>query len=305
MSRTRFSPTDIVGITLGALVALIVVGSVVFIAQGRLFAFRFSIPEMRGFWENGEIASGDAQSEENDQQVAGSFSTVEVRNVAGSIVVTGGGGAGIGVHSVKKAPTRAAMDNVRVQIDRQGDRLVIEEKHEPGFLMRSGSISFEISIPQGVKRIEARSVSGSVTVRDVEPGIDQALTSISGSISTSRARDLEASTTSGSIAFVFAGRQLDARSISGSIQGEIQGLDRSGEANLRTVSGSVRVGAFAGLDATVSLHSLSGPVSCDFPVALSEQRNNRLQGKIGGGAARVDIGTTSGAISVTRIGAER
>jgi DUF4097 and DUF4098 domain-containing protein YvlB len=155
-------------------------------------------------------------------------------------------------------------------------------------------------VPQGVKRLEAHSVSGSVTVRDVEPGIDRALSSVSGSVSTTAAHNLDASSTSGHVQFVFTGANLNARSISGSVDGEIKAMDKGGSASLSTVSGSVTVRAFPGLDATLSLRTLSGSVSCDFPVTVSEQKRNKLQGKIGSGSASIDASSTSGSITILK-----
>jgi DUF4097 and DUF4098 domain-containing protein YvlB len=137
-------------------------------------------------------------------------------------------------------------------------------------------------------------------VRDVPPGIDQSLTTISGSVSTSRAHNLNASSTSGGIQFTSDGAVLNARTVSGSIEGEIDSLEKGGSARLSSVSGSVTLNAFPALDATISLHSVSGRVSCDFPVAITEQKNNRLLGKIGAGAATMDAGTISGSISISR-----
>jgi DUF4097 and DUF4098 domain-containing protein YvlB len=167
-------------------------------------------------------------------------------------------------------------------------------------MMRTGTISFRVALPRGVKRIEAHSVSGRVTVRDIEPGIDQVLSSVSGSVSTTAAHNLEASTTSGHVQFVFSGAHLSARSISGSIDGDIMSLDKGGSANLSTISGSVSVNAFASLDANVTLRTLSGSVTCDFPVTISEQKRNRLQGKIGAGSADLAASSTSGSITIIK-----
>jgi DUF4097 and DUF4098 domain-containing protein YvlB len=300
MSRTRLSPTDILGITLGVIVILIVIGSVVVITQGRMFDIRWSIPDLRGAWGSPQHATGGPVREEKDEKVAGDFTEIEVRSIAGSVEISGTSAAGVNVHSVKTALFGNAADNVHVEIRKEGTRLVVEEKHEPRFFFPSGTIAFQIAIPRGVKLIDAHSVSGSITVHDVLPGIDQSLSTISGSVSTSRAHDLSASSTSGRIQFTSDGASLTARSVSGSIDGEIDSLDKGGSARLSTVSGSVTLKAFPALDARISLHSVSGRVSCDFPVTISEQKNNRLEGTIGAGAARVDAGTISGSISIHR-----
>jgi hypothetical protein len=302
MSRTRLSPIDILGITLGVIVTLIVIGSVVTIARGRMLDPQWSFTGRGGPWSMGDFSFGPPVREERDELVPAGATEIELRNVAGSIDITGSAGVStIGVHSVKTAPFKAALDNVRVDIQKEGDRLVVTEKHEPGFLTRTGSVSFRVVVPRGMKVIGAHSVSGGITVQGVEPGIDQTLSTISGGISTERARNLDASSTSGSIRFTSSGPALTVRSISGSINGVIESLGTGGAAHLDTVSGSVTLDAFAGLDATVTLHSLSGRVSCGFPLTVSEQKGNRLSGTIGTGAANVDVGTVSGSISIQKM----
>ena len=300
MNRTRRSPIDVVGITLGVLVILIVIGSIVYIAQGRMFGPGWWFPAARGHWEFPVDTSGGPVREEHDDQVPGTFSAIEVRNIAGTIEVVGGSPSGVTVHSVKTAPFKSAAEGVRVDIRTEGDRLVVEEKHEAGFMMRTGTVSFRITLPRGVKRLEAHSVSGSVTVRDIDPGVDQELSSVSGSVATTGAHNLNASTTSGHVQFVFSGAHLTARSISGSVDGEIRSLDKGGTANLSTISGSISVNAFAGLDATVSLRTLSGSVTCDFPVTIVEQKRNRLDGKIGSGSANIEASSTSGSVTISK-----
>lgn len=290
MKPNRLGPIDIVGITLGVIAFGLVVASLAIMTSNRPFFVR---TDVGGYF-------GSAQREEKDEEVTGQYSEVEIRNVSGFIEITGRPGDGVGVHSVKTAPTPAALEALRVQIDPRGSRLVIEEKREPLFAARNGSISFSVSIPKGVKLIVAHSVSGSITVSGVEPGIDQVLGTVSGSISSSESGDLEATTTSGSIGFSFAGRELKASTVSGSINGEIDSIETGGSVRLKTVSGSVQVLAFPGLDASVALSSVSGGVSCDFPITISEQKRNSLKGKVGSGAVPVDISTVSGRISINK-----
>src|SRR5208337_3531808 len=308
MNRTRLSAIDILGITLGVIVILIVIGSVVTIARGRMFDVRWSffghdIPWKGGdFWDHtGGFSFGSQVHEENDEAVPAGATEIEVRNVAGSIEISGSGSAAaVAVHSVKTAPFKRALDGVHVDIQKEGKRLIIAEKHDPGFMTRMGTVSFRVIVPKGMTVIDAHSVSGGISVSGVEPGIDQSFSTISGGITTERARNLDASSTSGSIHFSSSGPTLDVRSVSGSIDGVIESLGTGGSAHLGTVSGSVSLNAFPGLDATVSLHSLSGRVSCDFPVTASERKNNRLNGTIGKGSASLDVGTVSGSITISK-----
>ena len=301
MSRTRYSFIDILGITLGVIVTLIVIGSVVTIARGRMFDARVTFMGFNGPWRSGNFSFGPAVTEEKDEQVPAGATELELRNVAGSIEIRGNAGGELAVHSVRTAPFKAALENLRVDIRREGNRVIVAEKHDPGFMSRTGTVSFSVAVPKGMKLIAAHSVSGGITVQGVEPGIDQVLSTISGGISTDRAHDLDASSTSGSIRFTSAGSSLSVRTVSGSIRGVIESLPNGGTAHLGTVSGSVSLNAWPGLDAAVSLHSLSGRVSCDFPISATEQKNNRLSGTIGKGAASLDVGTVSGSISISKM----
>lgn len=301
MSRTKSSAIEVLGISLGVVVIVIVIGSVVAIARGRMFDARESFPGIKGPWSTGDFSFGPAVREEKDEQVPAGATELELRNVAGSIEVSGNAAAdAVAVHSVKTAPSRAALEHVRVDIRMEGSRLIVEEKHDAGFMSRSGTVSFRAVVPKGMKGIAAHSVSGGITVRGVENGIDQVLSTISGGIDTQKAGDLDASSTSGSIRFTSSGSSLNVRSVSGSINGVIESLGTGGSAHVGTVSGSVSLNAFPGLDATVSLHSLSGRVSCDFPLTITEQKNNRLSGTVGRGVASLDVGTVSGSITLSR-----
>ena len=302
MSRTRNSPIDILGITLGVIAILVVVGSIVTIARGRMFDAQWSFLGRNAPWNKGDFSFGPAAREEKDEQVPAGATEIELRNVAGSIEISGSAGASaIAVHSVKTAPSRAALDNVHVDIQKAGTRLIVAEKHDPGFMMRTGSVSFTVVVPRGMRVIDAHSVSGGITVQGIEPGIDMNLSTISGGITTERAGNLEASSTSGSIHFSSSGSNVSVRSVSGSIDGVIESLGSGGSAHVNTISGSVTLDAFAALDAAVSLHSLSGHVSCAFPIAVSDQKKNRLEGTIGKGSANLDIGTVSGSITVSKM----
>ncbi len=301
MNRTRLSPLDILGITLGVIVILVVIGSVVAISRGQLFNAPAGVVNGESWWDGGISITGGGMKAEADEQIpAGNYTAVEFRNVAGSIDISGTTAGGITVHSTKSAMTQAGLDGVHVAIERQGDRLVVQEKHDPGVFRNLGTVSYRVTIPAGVKVVEAHSVSGSIDVTGLGAGVDQVLATISGSVSTDGARNLDISSTSGHVGFSSSGSALSARTVSGSIDGVIAGLGPTGSARLSSVSGSITVNAYAGLAAEVSLHSVSGSVSCDFPLTVSEQRRNRLTGRIGAGTATFDVGTVSGSITINK-----
>lgn len=305
MKRTGSSPIDIVAIVLGALACLVVAGSIVGIAVGRVSPAGLPIPggavaRPWGAWvEGGELGGSGNETREEDRTVEGAFTEVEVRTVAGTIEVIGTDAGPIRVHSVKKALTRAGLEGLRAEVREVGNRLVIEEKRDTPASGWQRSISFTVTVPRSVKVLRARTVSGTIRVQGM-PAADQWLDSVSGSIATDGAADLHVSSTSGSVDFVFAGRVLDGRTVSGSLEGSIDAVDRGGSVSLRSVSGSVRALAFEGLDATVDLRSVSGSVSCDFPLTVVEQKRTRLAGRIGQGSVPLQVSTTSGTIRIAK-----
>ena len=176
---------------MGAMVLVVVIASIALIFRGRAFSFPAGGPEMKRFWNERSFQRGGWLREEKEEQVSGDFTTVEIRNIAGGIDIQGptpgnDTGSNVGIHAVKTAMFPAAMENLNVAIEKRGDRLLIEERHAGGFVMSAGTVSFVITLPRGIKTIEAHSVSGSVTVRGVGAGIDQNLSTISGSIETTR-----------------------------------------------------------------------------------------------------------------------
>jgi len=303
MSRTRLSGIDVLGITLGVIAILLVLGSIVTIARGGMGTDgRAAFAGFRGPWDWKSEDFGPGGRVEKDEVVPAGATEIEVRNIAGGIDIRGDASAtAVAVHSVKTAAFKSGLDAARVEIRKEGSRLFVEEKHDGAFLRNAGSVSFQVVVPRSVKVIDAHSVSGGVTVRGVDAGIDQHLSTISGGVSTDRAGNLDASSTSGSVHFSSSGSTLNVRTVSGSIDGTIESMGPGGSAHLSAVSGSISVAAFAGLDAAVSLHSLSGRVSCDFPVMASEQKNNRLSGTIGKGSASLEAGTVSGSITISKM----
>jgi hypothetical protein len=298
MRKSSFTPVDIAGISLGVLVVLIVIGSLVVITRtGLLFSGSWEGAPRFG-WQ-GEAESGAAGSADAEQTVEGTFTAVEVSGVAGEIVFTAHDGAGVKVRSVKRAPSQRSLDALRTEIRRDGGRLVVGEKREPVFL-NPGSISFYISLPREVREVRAKTVSGRILVQGLSAGVRQTLETVSGSVETDGSGDLSAGTVSGSIQFAFAGTDLSAKTVSGSIRGTIETLDPNGRVEVDSVSGSVRLIARNGLNARASLHSLSGSVACGFPLSDLVQKRNSLEGTIGQGGASLRVGTTSGSIRIEK-----
>ena len=115
-------------------------------------------------------------------------------------------------------------------------------------------------------------------------------------------------------ALTATGAKADVNSVSGDIEldgsfREVKAGSTSGEIDLMlrnapaavevsTVSGEVDVELPAGTGFTLDYSTVSGELECDFPLTKS------IDGKYvcGDGACRIEVGTTSGSLSVERLG---
>jgi len=300
MGRSSFTAVDIAGISLGVLVILAVIGSFAMITRGGLMSPGWRDALSGATWTGRAESGGSAGAEgtDSEQTVYGTFTTVEVTGVAGEIVFTFHDGSGVKVRSVKHAPTQRALDSLRTEIAKEGSRLVVGEKRDDP--LNPGSISFYVSLPRETVDLSARTVSGRIQVQGLPAGVKQNLKSVSGRLETDGSGDLSAETVSGSIEFTFAGRDLGLKTISGGVHGTIDSLAPDGRVEADTVSGSVRLAAWEGLAARLNLHSVSGSVSCDFPLAGSMAKHNALEGTVGKGGASLEVGTTSGSIRIEK-----
>lgn len=299
MRRSNLGPLDVLGISLGTIVILIVLA-------GLAFAIRTGMrigasPWWESIGTGWSLNPSDWLRKEDRQEVPGPIDRIELRDVSGAISFTASDASDVVLETVRTAPTQRLMDALKIQVDRRGNTLVIEEKHDRPPFGWAGSATFAVSVPRSVREIDAKSVSGSITVRGLAAGVRQTLETVSGRIETDRSGDLAASTVSGSVSFTFEGRALKVHAISGSIHGVIDRLEKGGSAELSSVSGSIDIAAWQGFDAELSLRSLSGSVSCDFPVSVASQRGNQLRGTVGTGAATLDANTTSGSIRISRL----
>jgi DUF4097 and DUF4098 domain-containing protein YvlB len=293
--KSRASLAEILGIVLGIAAIALVAAALIYLLGVRPFH------RLRGpFWPRLERGwSGAWESEEHTEEVSQRVQVLEVENVSGPVRVEGWEREAIEVHYVKKARGEQALRDFRIEILAEGDTLKVRPLYAPQVGLRFGPVSFDLKVPSTLRQIRVKSVSGRIEVAGLAADVEQELESVSGAISTDRSGNLRAKSTSGGIEFSFAGSRLYARSISGAINGRIRSLGRGGSVEVESVSGSVDLAAFAGLDAELRLQSVSGSVSCSFPLQITEQKRNRLAGRIGTGAVPLSVKTISGSIDLS------
>ncbi|MDC7226574.1 MAG: DUF4097 family beta strand repeat-containing protein [Spirochaetales bacterium] len=223
------------------------------------------------------------------------ITALEIGNVSGRIEVESWSGDTVQLDYIKRGPGR----HPDVKIDKEGSELTIKAVY-PRTAGNFGSVDFFLKVPADIDNIEAGSVSGGIKIQGLSGTVKQKLSSTSGAVSTDSAGDLDISSVSGSLSFVSSGTNIKASTTSGRIEGELKEASSSTSVKISSVSGRLLLDVPSGLNAEVDLHSVSGSVSSDIPVAVTETRRNSIRGTIGSGGALIEMSTVSGAVKITK-----
>jgi DUF4097 and DUF4098 domain-containing protein YvlB len=250
--------------------------------------------------------------------------TLMVKNIIGDITVEASTGREASVTAVKREGRHGDAEDVEIRRLEDEDGVtfcVVYPHHDDDGNCEMNSrhrgnrhwdhdqndteVNFTVRLPAGVKLsagtvtgdvlatgmradTDARSVSGDVSLRDVEATVVEA-TSVSGNIELSRinASEVGAETVSGDVEF----------------SGEIRSR---GEYDLKTLSGDVimRIPRTAG--AEISGATFSGDFDSSFPLTTRSSsrytRRERINGTIGDGSARIRIESFSGDVELRELG---
>jgi hypothetical protein len=297
--RSRRTWVDILGPVFAVLTAALIVYALVYLLWIEPF---YRGDSYRSFGREGrDIVTGIGwESREATERIDGSFDVLEIRNVSGPILIEAWDRDYVQVHYIKQARSDEYLEEFEIGIAPRGSRLSIRPiyRNIPGSPF--GSVSFDVMVPSSIKEIRGNNISGVISIENVGAGVDQVLETVSGRIDTERSGNLRARSISGSIRFTSTGKTLDINSTSGRVRGEILKLEPGGSVEIYTISGAVELEVFSGFDADLQLQSVSGSISCDFPVRIIEQKRNKLVGTVGSGAVPFAVKTVSGRISISR-----
>lgn len=215
---------------------------------------------------------------------------ISVENVNGDITVTGDSGSKVQVVAHKRAGKQEYLDKLEIVIDASDDYVRIETQHPDsngGWFNwgnnSSGSVSYELLVPEDVDLDSIETVNGDVNVEavggEVKAGTVNGTVSVSGLVS-----DVDLETVNGGIKAVFAelgaGQRVKADTVNGKIAIYLP-ADASARIVAETVNGSIDADDFG-------LKVEKGFVGRD------------LDGEIGSGDASVSLDAVNGSIRIKK-----
>jgi hypothetical protein len=185
------------------------------------------------------------------------------------------------IEAVKHAGSERALEELKVEIVGEGDRLSVRTLYpRPRWMGGAGSVEYRVSVPRGV-RVRVSNVNGRVEVDGV-------------------AGALRASTVNGSVDVTGAGGEVEATAVNGSVEVDVARVDPSGRSEIRTTNGSVRLTLPRDTSAEVEAHTVNGSVHCDFDLTGVSKSRRKIEGRIGSGGARFELGTVNGSAHIDR-----
>jgi hypothetical protein len=111
--------------------------------------------------------------------------------------------------------------------------------------------------------------------------------------------DAEVRTVNGSVHLSTTGRGI-ADTVNGSIEVTMGRADFQSGASFTTVNGSVTLKMPSTLSAELSANTVNGKIASDFPVTVTEMSRRSVRGTIGGGGPELKISTVNGSITLQR-----
>jgi len=112
--------------------------------------------------------------------------------------------------------------------------------------------------------------------------------------------DAEARTVNGSIKLTTTGSAV-ANTVNGSMNVTMGRADWPNGANFKTVNGGITLTLPGTLDAELSANTLNGSIAADFPITVTGQMTpRRLNGRIGNGGRELNLSTVNGSIRLIR-----
>ena len=206
---------------------------------------------------------------------------LRLENTNGSVRVTAWDEPRVRIEAIKHARSERALEELRVEITGEGDRLSVRTRFpRPQWMGGAGRVDYRVSVPRGA-RVELRNVNGRVEVDGVAGAV-------------------KAATVNGSVDVTGAASEVDASAVNGSVEVQLARVDPAGRSTLNTTNGSVRLTLPREASAEVEARTVNGSVGCDFDLADVRKSRRKLEGRIGTGGARFELATVNGSAHIDR-----
>jgi DUF4097 and DUF4098 domain-containing protein YvlB len=206
--------------------------------------------------------------------------TFTLENTNGAVVIETWTEPSVSIEAEKVGP-EGELDQMRVEIRGEGDRVDVTTRHPRVTWGRHGRVEYHVKVPAQA-RVEVQTTNGSVRVSGTGGA-------------------LRASTTNGSVEVTAAAGGVEASTTNGSIRVAFRDAPGEGWQRLNTTNGSITLTLPPDAAGDFEAHTVNGGISTDFPLTVSGRiGGRRLQGRLGDGRARFDLRTVNGSVKILK-----
>lgn len=209
------------------------------------------------------------------------------------------------IRDVRFAVVQTGGDVRICALTRENDRCDEDGLHSSGHdddrrRKRNVQVRFNVQVPRAV-RVGAGTVNGAMSVRGV--GAEVRASTVNGGVEvTDASGQVTASTVNGSVRVTTSTGPVNASTVNGQITARMGTLRGDGDMKFSTVNGGITVETPASLDANVSLRTMHGGISSDFPVQIMGKFGPRhAEGTIGRGGRRISMNTVNGSLELLKV----
>jgi DUF4097 and DUF4098 domain-containing protein YvlB len=218
---------------------------------------------------------------------------ISLENINGDIRITGGDGdkfKKVKVTAHKKAGSQEYLDELKVVIDAKSDYIRIETRHpkSESSLFHwgdngNGSVSYELTVPEGVNLDTVSTVNG---------GVD--ISAVGGSV--------KAETVNGDLEASDLASDVNLETVNGGINADFTSLGGNQRVSAEAVNGKLVLNLPANASARINAETVNGNIDAD-DFGLEPEKGfvgRDLEGEIGGGEARISLDTVNGSIRISK-----
>jgi hypothetical protein len=209
---------------------------------------------------------------------------VAVENPTGDIWIAAWDREEVQIEAVKRARDPAELDRIAIRVDRSPDRFEVRTDLPRGLGARPTDlprVDYTVHVPRGARLATITAGRGAVTVKGVAGAV-------------------VASSVNGSVTAEDTGGDLKLHCVNGRVVARVNALAAGQVIELETVNGSTGVVLPAAAAADVAARVVNGTLSCDFPLSVEpdDPAGLKLEGRLGGGGARVTARTVNGLVRI-------
>ena len=230
------------------------------------------------------VASAAAQVTEEFHRTVplSSNGRVSLENINGGVTITGWRERNeVQIDAVKKATSQQKLNEARIEIDASGDAVRIRTRYPEGHTNNNAAtVTYELHVPTVARLDNISLVNGSLEVSQVSGDIKSSL--VNGR---TNAHDSAGS--------------AELSAVNGAIDAYYRSLDNVRQIELKSVNGSVRLGLPSSPNADVSVSTVNGGITTDFPLQVQGKFVGRhIDGKLGSGGTRIAISNVNGSVHI-------